>query len=395
MLLHLLFGILWASEAITDETLPPDDLETKSPDIEQEIKKNVSDVNPRFFERFDDDELHIETLKRPRRCTRRVKKWDEVETTYKIMKYCDLKVVDETTETEVYVFRIGYNETLPGVEIGLIGCCVGETRRLTIPAALGYAEDGCGPIRPNESLIVEITVIDHIARSESAEYRENMKNIRWDAEKTSRPLVEKYNVPPFIRPQRWTLTIPQEGLEIKKGDAKKRIKGIPYPNFHYHILENDKKKLLEGHKNKPNMKRSYQESEHYSVYKDANGTERRTWKKKRNPKKRTKKTVDLETPLDTTNNTTAVTNENEPFVDEHPVEEQTEILHSEDEAILTPSTPVDHVPPPHTPEPTATEPISSDQVSEHVEELDVSKVSEVPPLSSDSDAVETKEKDEL
>ena len=36
---------------------------------------------------------------------------------------------------------------------------------------------------------------------------------------------------PLIRPKRYRLTIPQEGLELKATDARKRIKGMPYRNW--------------------------------------------------------------------------------------------------------------------------------------------------------------------
>lgn len=55
-----------------------------------------------------------------------------------------MKVVDETTPTEVYVFRVGYEEVPKGVDKGMLGMCIGERRRLTIPPELGYGDLGAG-----------------------------------------------------------------------------------------------------------------------------------------------------------------------------------------------------------------------------------------------------------
>lgn len=43
-------------------------------------------------------------------------------------------------------FELGAGRVISGWEQGLVGCCIGEKRQLTIPPELGYGEYGIGPI---------------------------------------------------------------------------------------------------------------------------------------------------------------------------------------------------------------------------------------------------------
>jgi peptidylprolyl isomerase len=53
---------------------------------------------------------------------------------------------------------LGSASVIAGWNQGLIGVRAGGVRELVIPAALGYGEQGQGPIKPNETLIFLITV---------------------------------------------------------------------------------------------------------------------------------------------------------------------------------------------------------------------------------------------
>ncbi|CDJ37181.1 FK506-binding nuclear protein, putative [Eimeria tenella] len=55
-------------------------------------------------------------------------------------------------------FCVGAHEVIKGLELGLLGCRVGETRRISIPSALGYGKRGAPPsIPPNADLLFECT----------------------------------------------------------------------------------------------------------------------------------------------------------------------------------------------------------------------------------------------
>jgi len=55
---------------------------------------------------------------------------------------------------EGYTFEIGGDEVIPGIELGVMGMCLNEKRRIIIPPEQGYGEDGAseGAIPPNAEL---------------------------------------------------------------------------------------------------------------------------------------------------------------------------------------------------------------------------------------------------
>ena len=60
-----------------------------------------------------------------------------------------------------FSFTIGARQVIQGWEQGVAGMKVGEMRRLTIPADLGYGAAGAdGVIPPNATLIFEVELLD-------------------------------------------------------------------------------------------------------------------------------------------------------------------------------------------------------------------------------------------
>jgi FKBP-type peptidyl-prolyl cis-trans isomerase len=70
------------------------------------------------------------------------------------------RVVDSSDRyDEPIVAVLGTGELLAGVEHGLQGCRVGETRLLIIPPEYAYGEKGVpGCIPPSATLFVEVTI---------------------------------------------------------------------------------------------------------------------------------------------------------------------------------------------------------------------------------------------
>ncbi|KAK2962688.1 putative FKBP-type peptidyl-prolyl cis-trans isomerase [Blattamonas nauphoetae] len=196
--------------------------------------RKATDMSPDLskpYVRPPSDRLTIETLSLPRRCPRRVNISDEVEISYTIMTYNDLKVMDETLDMESYVFRVGYGETIKGVDEGVVGSCVGEKRRLTFPSEMGFGANGSGPIKPNEALIVDITVLDMINRKFSEDYKDRIRSITESARYAAHVNREDPTQIKFQRPVRHSLTYPKEGLEAKTGTTRRHVRAIPYTRF--------------------------------------------------------------------------------------------------------------------------------------------------------------------
>jgi FKBP-type peptidyl-prolyl cis-trans isomerase FkpA len=67
---------------------------------------------------------------------------------------------DSSIGREPFSFHLGGGQVIPGWDQGVQGMKVGGKRTLIIPAALGYGEQGAGPIPPNSNLIFEIELLD-------------------------------------------------------------------------------------------------------------------------------------------------------------------------------------------------------------------------------------------
>lgn len=61
---------------------------------------------------------------------------------------------------EPFKFKIGIGQVIKGWDEGVMGMCVGQSCRLTIPPELGYGVTGAGQvIPPNSTLIFEVELL--------------------------------------------------------------------------------------------------------------------------------------------------------------------------------------------------------------------------------------------
>jgi len=61
---------------------------------------------------------------------------------------------------------LGMGMVIPGWDKGLVGCKVGELRKLSVPSKLAYGEKGQGQIAPNSDLIFTVTCLDIVRKGE-------------------------------------------------------------------------------------------------------------------------------------------------------------------------------------------------------------------------------------
>eukprot|EP00894_Picocystis_sp_ML_P001785 jgi/Pico_ML_1/52302/g3029.t1 len=106
-------------------------------------------------------ELQIGIKHKPETCDRKIEKLDKVSIHY-TGKLVDGKVFDSSYKREEPLkFVIGNGAVIQGWDLGLLGACVGEKRKLKIPPHLGYGDTGIGDdIPPKSTLIFDVEVMD-------------------------------------------------------------------------------------------------------------------------------------------------------------------------------------------------------------------------------------------
>lgn len=108
-----------------------------------------------------EDTLQIDILKDSPNCPRKAKKDDIISMHYS-GKLVDGKEFDSSySRKQPFEFKLGSGQVIAGWEQGVPGMCVGEKRKLKVPPALAYGDQGFGDIIPAKStLIFEIELMD-------------------------------------------------------------------------------------------------------------------------------------------------------------------------------------------------------------------------------------------
>ena len=107
------------------------------------------------------EKLRVGIKYRPIECERKSKKGDMLSMHYDGRLYSDCTSFDSSRDRDSpFTFVVGSGQVIQGWDQGLLGMCVGEKRKLTIPSGLAYGSVGAPPsIPPNSTLIFDIELI--------------------------------------------------------------------------------------------------------------------------------------------------------------------------------------------------------------------------------------------
>ncbi|KAK2971420.1 hypothetical protein RJ640_025370 [Escallonia rubra] len=99
-------------------------------------------------------ELQIGVKYKPESCEIQAHKGDRIRVHYR-GKLTDGTVFDSSFERgDPIEFELGGGQVIKGWDQGLLGMCVGEKRKLKIPAKLGYGAQGSPPTIPGGATLI-------------------------------------------------------------------------------------------------------------------------------------------------------------------------------------------------------------------------------------------------
>merc|ERR1711997_956194 len=107
--------------------------------------------------------LKVESLSKPDSCDKVARNGDMLSMHYVGTLESGAKFDSSYDRSEPFKFQIGVGQVIKGWEEGVLGMCVGEKRRLIIPPALGYGDQGAGDIIPGDAtLFFDVELISTI-----------------------------------------------------------------------------------------------------------------------------------------------------------------------------------------------------------------------------------------
>ena len=110
-----------------------------------------------------DSGLKVEYVSKPAKCDRVVRNGDKLSMHYTGTLETGDKFDSSYDRSEPFRFQIGVGQVIKGWEEGVLGMCVGEKRRLVIPPALGYGDQGAGETIPGgATLFFDVELISTI-----------------------------------------------------------------------------------------------------------------------------------------------------------------------------------------------------------------------------------------
>ncbi|CAI7850367.1 unnamed protein product [Closterium sp. NIES-54] len=115
-------------------------------------------------------QLQIGVKFKPEPCNTKARNLDTVRVHYKGM-LVDGSVFDSSYERgDPLQFRLGQGNVIKGWDIGILGMCVGEKRKLKIPSHMGYGESGSPPKIPGGATLIFETELVEIVGAKPADH---------------------------------------------------------------------------------------------------------------------------------------------------------------------------------------------------------------------------------
>jgi len=107
------------------------------------------------------EKLRIGVTHRPETCIQKTQNGDTLSMHYTGKLEDGTEFDSSIPRGQPFSFKIGSGQVIKGWDQGLLGMCIGEKRRLKIPASLGYGDRGAPPKIPGgATLIFETELLD-------------------------------------------------------------------------------------------------------------------------------------------------------------------------------------------------------------------------------------------
>jgi len=106
--------------------------------------------------------LKIEHVSRPDACTKTAESGNQLSMHYTGTLLSDGTKFDSSVDrNEAFKFQLGVGQVIKGWDEGIVGMCVGEKRKLTVPPELAYGDQGAGDVIPGgATLVFDIELLD-------------------------------------------------------------------------------------------------------------------------------------------------------------------------------------------------------------------------------------------
>ncbi|XP_044731428.1 FK506-binding protein 2 [Chrysoperla carnea] len=107
------------------------------------------------------EDLKVEKLSVPEVCEVKSKNGDMLTMHYTGTLTDGTKFDSSFDREQPFTFQLGVGQVIKGWDQGLLDMCVGEKRKLTIPASLGYGDRGAGNVIPGgATLVFEVELLN-------------------------------------------------------------------------------------------------------------------------------------------------------------------------------------------------------------------------------------------